>query len=107
MHSHMCLQACGFGHGLAQLCFGVLNNGVKLSILKERPASFVNFDEVGSLLNLLSNDGYQFIPAIRVGSVGQHMLFGVEVQSIFMTPEDVDSVATDTHVRSGDFACVD
>ena len=106
MHGDARLQACRLGDGLRQLRLGVLDDGVKLAVLEEVAAGFVNLDEVRPVLDLLANDGHQFIAGVGVGGVGEHVLLGVVVERVLVAAEDVDGVAADAQARSGDLSLV-
>ena len=102
MHANACLQAFRFRDGLGQLRLGVLVDAVKLAVFDEVAAGFVDLDEVRAVLDLLANDGYQFIAGVGVGGVGEHVLLGVVVEGVFVAAEHTDGVATDAQAGSGD-----
>jgi len=106
MHGNASLQAGSLGDGLRQLRLGVFHDAMKLTVLKEVGAGFVDLDEVRPVLDLLANDAHQFIAGIGVGGVGKHVLLGVEVECVFVAAENVDGVPTDAQARSWDKSLV-
>src|SRR5580692_5968929 len=102
MHGDASLQALRFRDGLRQLRLSVLEDAVKLAVFDEVAAGFVDLDEVRAVLDLLANDGYQFIASVGVGGVGEHVLLGVVVEGVLVAAENTDSVTTDAQAGSGD-----
>src|SRR5579859_493104 len=97
----------GFSYGGAEFGFCVLVGRRELAIAKEIFAGFVDLYEIGAFLDLLSNYGHQFGGIIRVGSVRKNVLFGIVPDSVFVPPEDVNSIAADAQPRARNEPLID
>jgi len=107
VNSDVFAKASGFLNGGGEFGFGELIGSEKTAVAKGVRASFVDLDEVGALLELLTNDGDELIGGVGVGGVGQDVLLWIEAVGIFVAAENVDGIAGDAEAWAGDQAGVD
>ena len=106
MYRNVLSNAPGFLYGGAQFCFAVLVWSREFAILQRILARFVHLDEVCSELELFTDDAGDLLDIVRVGGVGEHVLFGVETIGVFMAAENVYSIPRDPQAGARDQALV-
>ena len=95
-----CTAAAEFG-------FGVLIRRGEVAVAHRIAAGLVDLDEVRAFLELLRGSRRtSSLGIVGVGGVGEHALFGIVVDGVFVAAQNIDGVAADAQARARE-SCLD